>query len=332
MPQPTAEDIQFLTEMREVIKQFPPSFTGGSDGGPPRSASDCVKDMINDMAQIKIANYYKEYRNRQKDKISQILGNQNLYYVSIIYRFFANQDGEYKTTIETSQRNIDLMRSLLNHLHDNSWKIADLKIDYAHKEMLRNIGDKLFEIASRLSQSEDELVEMGVIKRLEMPADVRTPSELVEVLIKFYMEAYSIYPNESYAGDRNPYNPKYLKNHGDDLEWNLRRSAEYVRMIYKGKSLSNARGLLDFQDNTAPGGFAMALYLGLVNLDKAADAATASASAASASAAAASAAPAPAPAEKKGLFGFFRKGGGRRKTRRRQTKRSKKSRQTRSRR
>ena len=224
------------------------------------------------------------------------------------------------------------MRSLLNHLHENSWKIADLKIDYAHKEMLRNIGDKLFEIASRLSQSEDELVEMGVIKRLEMPADVRTPSELVEVLIKFYMEAYSIYPNDSYAGDRNPYNPKYLKNRGDDLEWNLRRSAEYVRMIYKGKSLSNARGLLDFQDNTAPGGFAMALYLGLVNLDNAADAATASAAAASAAAASAAAAPAPAPAEKKGLFGFFRKGGGRRKTRRRQTKRSKKNRQTRSRR
>ena len=51
-----------------------------------------------------------------------------------------------------------------------------------------------------------------------------------------------------------------------------------------------------------------------------------------AASAAASAASAPAPAEKKGLFGFFRKGGGRRKTRRRQTKRSKKSRQTRSRR
>lgn len=321
MPQPTAEDIQFLTEMRDVIKQFPPSFTGGSDGGPPRSASDCVKDMIGNMGQIKIANYYKEYRNRQKDKISQILGNQNLHYVSIIHGFFSNQDSEYKKTIETSQHTIDLMRHQLNSLYDNSWKIADLKINYAHKEMLRNIGDKLFEMASRLSQSEDELVELGLIKRLEMPADVRTPSELVEVLIKFYMEAYSIYPNDSYAGLRNPYNPKYLKNHGEDLEQNLRESAKYVRMIYKGKSLSNARGLLDFQDNSAPGGFAMALYLGLVNLDNAAEAAAAPV-----------AANAPVAAEKKGLFGFFRKGGGR-KTRRRQTKKTRsKRRQTRSRR
>lgn len=321
MPQPTAEDIQFLTEMRDVIKQFPPSFTGGSDGGPPRSASDCVKDMIGNMGQIKIANYYKEYRNRQKDKISQILGNQNLHYVSIIHGFFSNQDSEYKKTIETSQHTIDLMRNQLNSLYDKSWKIAELKIDYSHKEMLRNIGDKLFEMASRLSQSEDELVELGLIKRLEMPADVRTPSELVEVLIKFYMEAYSIYPNDSYAGLRNPYNPKYLKNHGEDLEQNLRESAKYVRMIYKGKSLSNARGLLDFQDNSAPGGFAMALYLGLVNLDNAAEAAAAPV-----------AANAPVAAEKKGLFGFFRKGGGR-KTRRRHTKKTRsKRRQTRSRR
>jgi hypothetical protein len=92
-------------------------------------------------------------------------------------------------------------------------------------------------------------------------------------------------------------------------------------MIYKGKSLSNARGLLDFQDNSAPGGFAMALYLGLVNLDNAADAAAAPV-----------AANAPAAAEKKGLFGFFRKGGGR-KTRRRHTKKTRsKRRQTRSRR
>jgi hypothetical protein len=327
MPQPTAEDIQFLTEMRDVIKQFPPSFTGGSHGGPPRSASDCVKDMIGNMGQIKIANYYKEYRNRQKDKISQILGNQNLHYVSIIHGFFSNQDSEYKKTIETSQRAIDLMRHQLNSLYESSSKIVGVNIDYSHKEMLRNIGDKLFEIASRLSQSEDELVEMGVIKRLELPADVRTPSELVEVLIKFYMEAYSIYPNDSYAGLRNPHNPKYLKNHGEDLEWNLRRSAEYVRMIYKGKSLSNARGLLDFQDNSAPGGFAMAVYLGLVNLDNAS--ASASASAAIPLPLAANALPVVA-AKKKGLFW------GGRKTRRRNTKRSKKTRskrrQTRSRR
>ena len=65
----------------------------------------------------------------------------------------------------------------------------------------------------------------------------------------------------------------------------------------------------------------------LAGLDAGAGAAIASA----ASAASAAGAAAPAPAQKKGLFGFFRKGGGRRKTRRSKKSRSKR-RQTRSRR
>jgi len=71
----------------------------------------------------------------------------------------------------------------------------------------------------------------------------------------------------------------------------------------------------------------------LAGLDAGAGPAAASAASAAgaAGAAGAASAAAPAPAQKKGLFGFFRKGGGRRKTRRSKKSRSKR-RQTRSRR
>ena len=274
MPKASAEDVQFLKDMNDVVRKFP-TMTGTPKGAPPRSASECVMSMVNDIDAIKVANYYREYRNRQKDKLLQILGTQDEHAVGLIYFFFARQDDDYKETIKTSERSLSDMKGALNSLYRLSMSMS-MNINSLDRERLRNIGDKLFEMASRLAPSEDELVEMGEMKLLEMPADVRSPSELVEVLIKIFMEAYAIYPNTTFSSGTNPFTPKVLISEGQDLERNLRRCAEYIRMIYKESPPS--RALLDGQNNTAPGDFAKAVYLGLVNLDNAAAASAAAAS------------------------------------------------------
>jgi len=317
MPHATAEDKKLLTDLKDLVKKFP-IMTETPKGQEPRSASDCLIDMVMNIQGIKVAKYYKEYRNRQKDKLLQILGTQDVHSVSVMYFFFQMQDDKYKETIKTLERSLTGMQTALNSLHRLS--MTNRNINALDRERLRNAGDKLFEMASRLTPAEDELIEMGEIKRLEMPADVRSPDELVEVLIKFYMEVYAMYPDYQFEHN-NPFTAKYIIDHGGDLERNLRRSAEYIRMIYKESPPSSA--VLDGQNHTAPGGFAKALYLSLVNLDNAA-AASDAAAAASAASAAAAATPA-APAKKKGLFW------GGRKTRRSKKSRSKR-RQTRSRR
>lgn len=323
MPQATAEDKKLLTDLKDVVKKFP-IMTETPKGQEPRSAGDCVIDMVMNIQGTRVANYYREFRNRQKNKLLQILGTDDIHITSAIYHFFTMQDNEYKETIKTLERKVTGMQTALNSLHRLS--MTNRNINALDRERLRNAGDKLFEMASRLAPSEDQLIEMGEIKRLEMPADVRTPDELVEVLIKFYMEVYAIYPDYQFTYN-NPFTPKELMKQGQDLERNLRRCAEYIRMIYKESPPS--RIVLEGQNNTAPGDFAKAVYLGLVNLDNAGAAASAAAAAASAAAAAASAPAAPAAAPKK--KGWFSGGNRNRKTRRSKKGRSKR-RQTRSRR
>ena len=324
MPQATAADNELLKGINPVIRKFP-IMTSTPKGEAPRSGSDCVMLMVDNMNQITVYRNYIEQRNRQRDNILQILGIEltDIYSVSAIRYFFSMKDSEYKDAVKKLDDEVKSLHLALNSLYDFSWSSQE-KLNSLDRERLRNIGDKLMDMSIRLKSSEDKLKEEGILLQLQIPGDVRSPAELIEILIKLYMDIYAAYPDNSYTA-RNPITPAMLLRQGDDLERNLRRCAEYVQMTPKP-----SEAILNGENGSAPGDFAKAVYLGLTNLNKAAAASAAAASAAAASAAAANAAAAAAPApKKKGLFW-----GGRR-TKRRGAKRSKKTRgrrQTRSRR
>ena len=299
MPEATAADKELLTAINPVIRKFP-IMTSTPKGEPPRSGSNCVILMVGNMNKITASRNYIEQRNRQRDRILQILGigPENIYVVSAINYFFNMEDTKNKDIIKHLDDEVKSLQLSLNSLHELSRSLGG-DISSLDRERLRGIGDKLRDIANRLTSSEAELKEGGELLEIQIPGDVRSPAELIEALVKLYMEIYKTYPDTSY-GKPNPFTPEVLLREGRDLEKNLRDCAEFIRI-----TPSPSDATINAENNNTPGDFARAVYLGLTNLNKAA---------------AAAAAPAPAPVKK----GWFGRGG--RKTRRHGAKRSKKTR------
>ena len=117
MPQATAADNELLKGINPVIRKFP-IMTSTPKGEAPRSGSDCVMLMVDNMNQITVYRNYIEQRNRQRDNILQILGIEltDIYSVSAIRYFFSMKDSEYKDAVKKLDDEVKSLHLALNSL------------------------------------------------------------------------------------------------------------------------------------------------------------------------------------------------------------------------
>lgn len=266
----TKEEREFVLSVNPIIKKFP-TMTQTVKGEEPRDASWCVVDFFECMNRITVYTNYIDQRNKQRDMILQVLGINDVHKISGIYVFFENKLTFYKDAIKQNHTQINQLQLILNSLYDMVMRPGTSNLTMSERDLLPKVGDKLLAIATRLRSSEDQLIEEGIIGKIELPGAIRFEDELINFLVKFYLEIYAAYPDTNFLDPRGT-SPNWLISQGHNLERNLRGSADNVKMAYNslfhgsGVRLSTIEIVAKGENLNAPGDFGKAVLYGLLRL------------------------------------------------------------------